>query len=74
MVEAIDAMISERLAEEIAEFADDRKQLAEAKAKYAVAMRENADTIKNFVMEQLGKEVSELHEDQKAMAAKFANA
>ena len=33
MVEAIDAMISERLAEEIAEFADDRKQLAEAKAR-----------------------------------------
>ena len=37
MVEAIDSMLSERLAEEIAEFADDRKQLAEAKAKYAVA-------------------------------------
>ena len=38
MVEAIDAMISERLAEEIAEFADDRKQLAEAKAKYHGAL------------------------------------
>ena len=35
-------MLSERLAEEIAEFAEDRKQLAEAKAKYAVAQRENA--------------------------------
>ena len=33
MVEAIDAMITEKLAEEIAEFQDDRKQLAEAKAK-----------------------------------------
>ena len=48
MVEAIDSMISERLAEEIAEFADDRKQLAEAKAKYGVAMRENADLLKRF--------------------------
>lgn len=72
MVEAIDSMISERLAEEIAEFADDRKQLAEAKAKYAVAMRENADLMKRFVSESLAKEVTELHEDQKAIASKFS--
>jgi len=71
MVEAIDTMISERLAEEIAEFADDRKQLAEAKAKYAVAMRENATLMQKFVTRSLAKEVSELHEDQKVMAAKF---
>jgi DNA repair exonuclease SbcCD ATPase subunit len=72
MVEAIDTMISERLASEIAEFADDRKQLAEAKAKYAVAQRENAKLLKTFVLEQLSKEVGELHEDQKGMATKFA--
>ena len=72
MVEAIDTMISERLAEEISEFADDRKQLAEAKAKYAVAMRENASLMSKFVTQQLGKEVGELHEDQKLMAEKFA--
>ena len=30
MVEAIDSLISERLSEELTEFADDRKQLAEA--------------------------------------------
>jgi len=72
MVEAIDAMVSERLESEIAEFADDRKQLAEAKAKYAVAQRENANLLKGFVMESLKKEVSELHEDQKAMANKFS--
>ena len=71
MVEAIDAMLSERLAEEIAEFKEDRKQLAEAKAKYAVKMRKDADLLKNFVMEQLKTEVSELHEDQKGMANKF---
>jgi hypothetical protein len=72
MVEAIDAMLSERLASEIQEFADDRRQLAEAKAKYAVAMRENANLLKSFVVGQLGKEVGELHEDQKTMAIKFA--
>lgn len=72
MVEAIDSLVSEKLAEEMAEFHEDRKQLAEAKAKYAVAMRENANLLKRFVQESLMKEVSELHEDQKAMATKFA--
>jgi hypothetical protein len=72
MVEAIDSMLSERLAVEINEFAEDRKQLAEARAKYAVAMRENATLLKGFVMEQLAKEVAELHEDQKAMAENFS--
>ena len=72
MVEAIDKLVSERLAEEIAEFADDRKQLAEAKAKYAVAMRENAQLLQKFVTKQLSEEVSDLHEDQKAIAKKFA--
>ena len=36
MVEAVDRLLTDRLAEEIAEFEEDRKQLAEAKAKYAV--------------------------------------
>ena len=72
MVEAIDSMLSEKLAEEIAEFSDDRKQLAEAKAKYAIAMRENAELMKDFVLNQLSKEVGELHEDKKAMASKYA--
>jgi len=71
MVEAIDAMISEKLAEEIAEFQEDRKQLAEAKAKFAVAQRKNATLMKNFVSEQLAKEIKELHSDQKATADKF---
>jgi hypothetical protein len=72
MVEAIDALVSERLAVELEEFADDRKSLAEAKARYAVAMRENASLMKRFVAESLAKEVKELHEDQKGIAANFA--
>ena len=72
MIEAVEALVTERLAEEINEFHEDRKQLAEAKAKYAVKMRENANLLKGFVMESLKKEVSELHEDQKAIANKFA--
>ena len=72
MVEAIDNLVSERLTAEVAEFTEDRRQLAEAKAKYAVAMRENAGLLKGFVMEALKKEVSELHEEQKAMATNFS--
>jgi len=68
MVEAIDSMVSEKLAEEISEFTDDRKNLAEARAKYVIAMRENANLLKEFVMQSLKKEVTELHEDQKVMA------
>jgi hypothetical protein len=72
MVEAIDQMLSERLAEEIAEFAEDRSQLAEAKAKYAIAMREHSDLMKTFVVEQLQSEIAELHEDKKAMQENYA--
>jgi len=72
MVEAIDTMLSERLAEEIAEFAEDRKGLAEAKAKYAIAMRENADLLKGFVVEQLQKEIQELRADKVAMAENYS--
>src|SRR5210317_902180 len=72
MVEAIDSMLTERLAEEIAEFAEDRQQLAEAKAKYAVAMRENANLLKGFVVEQLQSEISELRADKVAMQENYA--
>ena len=72
MVEAIDNMLSERLQAEIAEFADDRKQLAEAKAKYAVAQRKNADLLKSFVAEQLASEIKDLHADKKVQADNYA--
>jgi len=72
MVEAVDALVSEKLAEEMAEFHNDRKQLAEQKARYAVAMKENANLMQKFVLESLTKEVTELHEDQKLMASKFS--
>jgi len=72
MVEAIDAMVSERLQSEISEFAEDRKKLAETRAKYAVKMREDAELMKRFVIDQLSTEISELHEDQKKMAEKFS--
>jgi hypothetical protein len=71
MVEAIDRMVTDQLTPEIAEFVEDRAQLAEAKAKYAVKMKKDAETVKEFIVQQLASEVKELHEDQKSMAEKF---
>jgi hypothetical protein len=72
MIEAIDQMLSDRLTAEIQEFTEDRAQLAEAKAKYAVAIREHSSKLNEFVLHSLAKEITELHEDQKVMAANFA--
>jgi hypothetical protein len=71
MIEAVDRMITDQLAGELVEFADDRKQLAEMKVKYAKKMKADGAVMKEFVSRQLASEVSELHEDQKAMASKF---
>lgn len=72
MIEAIDQMISDRLTAEIQEFTEDRAQLAEAKAKYAVAVREHSEKLNEFVLNSLAKEVTELHNDQKVMAENFS--
>lgn len=71
MIEAIDRMISDQLKEEIAEFIEDRKQLAEQRAKYAVSMKKHSELVQEFVARQLAGEVKELHEDQVEMADKF---
>jgi len=71
MVEAIDRMLGDQLREEIAQFVEDRNQLAEMKAKYAVKMQSNTKLMQEFVTRQLASEVKELHEDQVQMAAKF---
>ena len=60
-------MVEEKLAEETQEFADDPSNLLKQEQSTHVAMRENADPLKNFVVAQLGKE-TELHEDPKANA------
>jgi hypothetical protein len=71
MVDAVDRMISEQLAAEIVEFADDRNQLSEMKVQLAQQKRAVSGVMKEFVTRQLAKEVKELHEDQVVMASKF---
>jgi hypothetical protein len=71
MVEAIDRMLGDHLREEIAQFVDDRNQLAEAKAKIMMKHKKDAKTMKEFIVRQLSEEIKDLHEDQKQMAEKF---
>lgn len=71
MVEAVDRMLGDQLREEISQFVEDRKQLAEAKAKVVMKAKKDAQTMKEFVVRQLANEVKDLHEDQKQMADKF---
>jgi hypothetical protein len=71
MIDAVDRMISEQLSTELVEFADDRRQLAEMKVKYAQKMKADTGVMKEFVTRQLAAEVAELHEDQVVMANKF---
>jgi hypothetical protein len=71
MIEAVDRMITDQLSQELVEFADDRKSLAEMKVKYAQKMKADTGVMKEFVTRQLSAEVKELHEDQVAMAEKF---
>lgn len=71
MVEAIDQMVTDRLAAEIEEFHEDKVQLAEAKAKYTIAIKEHSNKVNKFVSAALAKEIAELHSDQKTMAENF---
>lgn len=72
MVEAVDKMVSDRLATELSELAEDRNQLIEAKAKYAKKMEADTKKMEGFVLQKLASELSELHEDRKNVATNFA--
>lgn len=69
LVEALDRMVSENLKNEIAEFAEDRKNLVAERVKLKKQMREHAEKINQFVLEHLVKEIKEF----KAERAAFRN-
>ena len=72
MVEAIDKMLSDRLAVEMAELYNDKKALAEAKVAYRTRIAEDAKKLEGFVINQLGKEVVEFQSDRKKVAENFS--
>ena len=71
MVEALDKMVGERLAAEMAELHDDRKTLAEAKAQYQQRVVEDAKKLEGFVIKQLGRELVEFQNDRKKVSENF---
>jgi hypothetical protein len=72
MVEAVEAMLTDRLQAELGELAEDRQGLIEARAKYAAKMTQDAKAMESFVLSNLKKELAELHEDRKAVAGNVA--
>jgi len=72
MVEAIDKMLSDRLAVEMAELHSDRTDLAEAKKAYKEKMSKDGRKLEGFVINQLGKELVEFQNDRKKVSENFA--
>jgi hypothetical protein len=72
MVEAIDKMLSDRLAAEMAELYNDKKALAEAKAQYQTRIAGDAKKLEGFVMNQLGRELVEFQSDRKKVSENFS--
>ena len=71
MVEAIDKMLSDRLAAEMAELHNDKKALAEAKLQYQTRIAEDAKKLEKFVIGQLGRELVEFQSDRKKVSENF---
>jgi hypothetical protein len=72
MVEAIDKMLSDRLAAEMAELYNDKKSLAEAKEAYRSRIAEDAKKLEKFVIGQLGRELVEFQSDRKTVSENFS--
>jgi len=72
MVEAMDRMMTEGLQKEIAEFVEDRKQLAAERVNYKQAVAPHKELLSKFVKESLAKEMKELHAERRTMAEQIA--
>ena len=68
MVEAVEAMLADRLQAELGELAEDRQGLIEARARYVEKMAKDAEVLESFVMNNLKKEMGEFRADRKTVA------
>ena len=68
MVEAMDRMMNEALSKEIAEFVEDRKQLAAQRVMYKKGVRPHMETLQKFITKTLANEMAELHKDRTTAA------
>lgn len=71
MVEALDKMLRDRLAAEMAELHEDKKSLVQAKLQYESRITENSQKLEKFVIKQLGKELVEFQSDRQKVAENF---
>jgi len=72
IVEALDKMVGDRLAAEMAELVEDKKGLVEAKVAYQNKMARDSKMMETFVINQLGKELGEFQNDRQKVAENFA--
>ena len=72
MVEAIDAMMTEKLSEEISKFVEDRKALAQEKITYKESVGAHSAKLEEFVLNKLTNEMKELHSDRQSVGENFA--
>ena len=72
MVEALDRMVTESLSEEVAQIAEEKKALAEDRAKFVTRMQNSSGNFDKFMVETLTKEIKELHNDRAAQADTIA--
>lgn len=68
MVEALDKMVTESLQSEIAEFAEEKRSLAEDRARFSAKMVESAGKFDQFLVTKLAEEIKDLREDRKVQA------
>jgi len=71
MVEALDKMVTEGLANEISALNEEKKALAEDRVKFHNKMKENADKFNGFLVKQLSEELKELRTDRKVSKTGF---
>jgi hypothetical protein len=65
MVEALDKMVTEGLAAEIAQVAAEKQSLAEDRVRFQGKMKESATKFNNFMVTKLAEEIGELRRDRK---------
>lgn len=69
MVESIDKFLNDKVQAEIAEFAEDKKALAEERVVYKARVAEHVKVLERFITETLATEIKELRSDRSAQKA-----
>jgi len=69
MVEAVEKMVNESLREELVEFANDKKKIAEERVAFKRYVQTTGKSFQNFLAKRLAEEIKELREDRKNQSA-----